>query len=555
LNPDNWKFADVDGKLFIKIGHHNVLAYGAVGDGNTDDTTACQTAINATLLGSPSAQEVFFPRGTYKTTVALDVPSASALRGEGELSTIRPYNNDGFHLLDSDVIGARRIEDLWLWSSTDASPPSNVGIDCNLDATAGDQVYGLVIRNVYITGFGTAIYAQGLRECLIESVVTNHCWFGITIIDKNTNINIHDCRLSLGTTTGAGNSIGINVGPSGGAYSSYPEGVHIDKTLVFGFDEGITWNNCLYGSINKCDVDGITKTGVTLTTASGGLVVDDNYIMCAHASNDLTGIQFTALGSQPSPKENCRVSNNHITTNLASSGSTKGLHVSTNWTGVVVEENVIDYSGTGTWNTGLQSTDNYKCKILNNQVQGDGATEGTFIMQTCTDPIVAGNDFGGDYVFSGNTRPIIGHNTGNFYSGDTQSVTTTLTASQVNNLRATPITVVPAQGAGTIIEFISAMVLFDYAAVFTVAGDEDFYIRFNGGTTDYLSDIIETTGFLDQTADMTKRVRAASAVTPVASLSANKQLEIVNTGAGETADGTGSSLTVIVTYRVHLTGL
>lgn len=62
-------------------GHgHNVLNYGAVGDGSTDDTTAIQAAINA-AMGAGGDSIVYFPglRG-YKisSTLTLPAPSSSA---------------------------------------------------------------------------------------------------------------------------------------------------------------------------------------------------------------------------------------------------------------------------------------------------------------------------------------------------------------------------------------------------------------------------------------------------------------------------------------------
>ena len=133
------------------------------------------------------------------------------------------------------------------------------------------------------------------------------------------------------------------------------------------------------------------------------------------------------------------------------------------------------------------------------------------------------------------------------------SVTTTLTAAQVNALRATPITVVAAQGANTWIEMVSAVITYDYAtADFTVGGDEDLVIEWSDGTDATAS--IETAGFLDQTDDEIRFYPFVLTAGADVEASINKALQIFNTGSGETADGGTSEVGVIVVYRVYSTG-
>lgn len=64
----------------------NVLDFGAVGDGTTDDTVAIQAALDA-------AEAVYFPSGTYKVTGTLDIstPNRQYIYGDGRTSIIS-YN-------------------------------------------------------------------------------------------------------------------------------------------------------------------------------------------------------------------------------------------------------------------------------------------------------------------------------------------------------------------------------------------------------------------------------------------------------------------------------
>lgn len=60
----------------------NVLDFGAVGDGVTNDAVAIQAALNS------GAQTVYIPAGTFKTTATLSIPSNVTLVGAGRGATI-----------------------------------------------------------------------------------------------------------------------------------------------------------------------------------------------------------------------------------------------------------------------------------------------------------------------------------------------------------------------------------------------------------------------------------------------------------------------------------
>ena len=134
------------------------------------------------------------------------------------------------------------------------------------------------------------------------------------------------------------------------------------------------------------------------------------------------------------------------------------------------------------------------------------------------------------------------------------STTTTLTTAQVNALRATPIEVVAAPGAGLILEYVSGILSYNYTTTaFTVGGDEDFIIQYDGGTD--ASVAIESAGFCDQTNDEIRIIPPIATAINIPTTEVNKKFEIFNTGAGETADGGTSTIIVKVIYRVHATGL
>jgi len=125
-----------------------------------------------------------------------------------------------------------------------------------------------------------------------------------------------------------------------------------------------------------------------------------------------------------------------------------------------------------------------------------------------------------------------------------------ISIAQLKACRATPISLVAAPGAGYVTEFVSALFIYDYAAAYTETAD-NLVIRETDGSGTVVSLTLETTGFLDATADKMSTIKPLA--TDILQL-ADKALVLHNTGDGEFG-GTGSPCRVKVAYRVHATGL
>ena len=120
----------------------------------------------------------------------------------------------------------------------------------------------------------------------------------------------------------------------------------------------------------------------------------------------------------------------------------------------------------------------------------------------------------------------------------------TVTTAEILALHTTAKTLIAAPGAGIAIIPLSASLFLDYAtaAYAAIAAGDDLELRYTTGAGGLLG-TIETTGFLDQTADQHREYIASGTVTPTA----NAPLVLALAGAITTGD---SPLKLVVRYRL-----
>src|SRR5882724_8880263 len=95
-SPASWSFLGPERTFPADSGMINVkTAYGAVGDGKTDDTAAIQKAISSNIRSQNTSRVLYFPQGTYlisKPLVWKDLngvwQSELTFQGENENRTI-----------------------------------------------------------------------------------------------------------------------------------------------------------------------------------------------------------------------------------------------------------------------------------------------------------------------------------------------------------------------------------------------------------------------------------------------------------------------------------
>lgn len=198
----------------------NVLDYGAVGDGVTDDTAA----IVAALAARP---RVYLPAGTYKTTSTITIPGGSVVFGDGVATIIKPTSasNSFICFLQS---AASQITDMYLDGSA-ATGQSTIGILCGNDAGGGDS--NPTLARLRIQNF-SGLNAVGLYIRKALRVVVEQCY----IFSNYYGVYINEPTGMYPTTVWIAHST---------VSSSTAEGVYFNNGYQVCFD------NCIFESNGK----------------------------------------------------------------------------------------------------------------------------------------------------------------------------------------------------------------------------------------------------------------------------------------------------------------
>jgi len=279
---------------------YDVKAYGAVGDGVTDDTTAVQSVITAI---SSTGGIVFFPPGTYIFGSALDLKATHnvILRGQGgrsagagDASILKWTGSTGAtNFIDARSSLGLEIADLQI--VTDSSAFTGRMIDLRLNTTGGAYTK---LKNLYIGG-NTHYSATGLDLSNTTRVFVESCAF----------YQLATCI--TGKVNNADNSNQVRIQDCG--FNQSPVAIH---------NPGQAW------IISSCCFEG-SAGGVANAVDHGAGILAEGLIIEGNWTGDTTsGTQFTVAG------EGITIQGNWIgattSTGISVDESTQGLHITGN---------------------------------------------------------------------------------------------------------------------------------------------------------------------------------------------------------------------------------
>lgn len=185
----------------IKGSPANVLDYGAVGDGVTNDTAAIQNAINAN-----PGKIIFIPKGSYRITQLTITSNSTTLMGEGMLA-----------------------------NGTSFVPTETTGNDVVFDGCQHSQIQNINFRPEVKKTSGYAVYfTNNAYKCKAVDVRVDYGYSGFAIFNA-TECEIIDCqcRYMLGVD-------GIYFGGSTGSYRAVINNFNADNPYPNGYGAGAT---------------------------------------------------------------------------------------------------------------------------------------------------------------------------------------------------------------------------------------------------------------------------------------------------------------------------
>ena len=274
----------------------DVKAWGAVGDGSTDDTASVQAALTF-IYSTYGGGIVFFPPGNYKTTSPLTVKGGTRLVGASRIVTLLGSTTTNTNVINFDsTCTYAGLENLYIVGYQGASPTSAaVNVANNVPVVLKDShiwggAYGLqtggvdgYIENCYIGGQTTNIISNGANwyiRCKIDSIAlgspTNGFLQGTYFTTGVAENHFLQCDFS-GTYT---NSVTINDGATSSAVSVF-EGCVFSKPVVITNAKLSMFSTCEFGSSITVNSNPTTFTGnvsfSAVVVSGAGKILAGNY--------------------------------------------------------------------------------------------------------------------------------------------------------------------------------------------------------------------------------------------------------------------------------------
>lgn len=330
----------------------DVKAFGATGNGSTDDTAAIQKALTY-AAGLGTRPEVFFPAGTYIISQTLTISSPMLLAGTAaDLyggSSIRMTSGSADVIVLAAGAAGSAIEGLAIRSS---QTTLTAGAGIRVDFTTSNNGSGttpLRIENVFVSNTYDGIWVQAANNVyLSDLVIASTAHDGLRLGQSGSSASVLDVYIRSSIMSSAPNA-DIDI--------SYAAGVEMNNVQTFRGGHGVLVANSAQFFFQGVIADSTTGDAYSISTSN-----DLNFVNCwaagssgGHGVSLLTVNNFSWMGGfirsnydsgivVNSGVQNLSVSNTALSSNgyLNSTGlDTYGIFVNQAMTNLRVTNNVF----------------------------------------------------------------------------------------------------------------------------------------------------------------------------------------------------------------------
>lgn len=308
----------------------SVRAYGAVGNGVTDDTAAINNAITA--VNGAGGGVLFFPAGTYLVSSAIPIGASVSLMGAGANCTIIRTNSataDVFsfsYSISGTGFNPIIVRDLRI-DAEGVTRTAGAYLRFDASSAGANSNLRVLVESCYFRGCFYGVYFNdhqdsGVFHCLFTGVASGGVpiYFTTTApfsADGGDNM-VNGCAL---IDEGSVASVGVQAA-DGGA------GIRITNTKILGFSTAVQLSTTAGRTSNDthvsdCSIESFRGVGIDIVPSGtyNHILIQDNDMATATAST--VGIRY-ALGAAAAHSTSI-ISGNRIT--MGSAGSTRCLQL------------------------------------------------------------------------------------------------------------------------------------------------------------------------------------------------------------------------------------
>lgn len=260
----------------------DVRAYGAVGDGVTDDTGAIQAALNAVAF---TGGRVYLPFGTYKVSSTLTISNSTELFGVGGNGSIISATSTAGYVITVNA-GGCYLHDFQVTASVAQTGGAHIFI-----AAAGSSS---TIERFYLTNYFIGILVQAV--CCVR-ILNGQCRYGVSgtwtagiVIDAGTDHYID--HVTMDNVVGTQSESGIRVMAGDAILISFCDIIHHGTPLNIQPGVGQTVSS-LYATHSWFDSSNMR--GMLL--GGSGTIIRCKFSDCWFSSNLYQGILVNNTGT------------------------------------------------------------------------------------------------------------------------------------------------------------------------------------------------------------------------------------------------------------------